>query len=54
MATTTSVELPTRPDPARGPDDRVAVAARQAFWLLRIGFTVAHSFPMKFLTLGFF
>ncbi|HMI70738.1 MAG TPA: hypothetical protein VK510_12165 [Solirubrobacteraceae bacterium] len=40
MATTTSVELPTRPEPA-GPDDRVAVAARQAFWLLRIGFTVA-------------
>jgi uncharacterized membrane protein YphA (DoxX/SURF4 family) len=41
MATTTSVELPTRPEPARATDDRVAVAARQAFWLLRIGFTVA-------------
>jgi uncharacterized membrane protein YphA (DoxX/SURF4 family) len=41
MATTTRVDVPTRPEPARAPDDDVAVAARQAFWLLRIGFTVA-------------
>jgi uncharacterized membrane protein YphA (DoxX/SURF4 family) len=41
MATTTRVETPTRAQPARAHDDQVAVAARQAFWLLRIGFTVA-------------
>jgi uncharacterized membrane protein YphA (DoxX/SURF4 family) len=41
MATTTRAEIPTRPEPARAPDDHVTVAARQAFWLLRIGFTVA-------------
>jgi uncharacterized membrane protein YphA (DoxX/SURF4 family) len=41
MATTTRLESPTRPEPARASDDHVAVAARQAFWLLRIGFTVA-------------
>ena len=37
----TRVDVPTRPEPARAPDEHVAVAARQAFWLLRIGFTVA-------------
>jgi uncharacterized membrane protein YphA (DoxX/SURF4 family) len=41
MATATRAEIPTRPEPARAPDDHVTVAARQAFWLLRIGFTVA-------------
>jgi uncharacterized membrane protein YphA (DoxX/SURF4 family) len=41
MATTTSVETPTRAQPARVHDDQVAGAAHQAFWLLRIGFTVA-------------
>jgi uncharacterized membrane protein YphA (DoxX/SURF4 family) len=41
MATTTSLETPTRAHPARVHDDQVAGAAHQAFWLLRIGFTVA-------------
>jgi uncharacterized membrane protein YphA (DoxX/SURF4 family) len=38
-----SVANRTRPETAGPPaaDDRVAVAAQQAFWLLRIGFTVA-------------
>jgi uncharacterized membrane protein YphA (DoxX/SURF4 family) len=41
MATTTRIDGPTSSESARAPDDHVAVAARQAFWLLRIGFTVA-------------
>jgi uncharacterized membrane protein YphA (DoxX/SURF4 family) len=38
-----TVRVPTRPGPDTtvAADDRVAVAAQQAFWLLRIGFTVA-------------
>jgi uncharacterized membrane protein YphA (DoxX/SURF4 family) len=38
-----SVANRTQPETARPPaaDDRVEVAAQQAFWLLRIGFTVA-------------
>jgi uncharacterized membrane protein YphA (DoxX/SURF4 family) len=38
---TISVANRTRPESANAPDDRLAVAARQAFWLLRIGFTAA-------------
>jgi uncharacterized membrane protein YphA (DoxX/SURF4 family) len=39
----TTVSVPSRPRPetAAAADGRVAVASRQAFWLLRIGFTVA-------------
>jgi uncharacterized membrane protein YphA (DoxX/SURF4 family) len=39
MATTSVANRP-RPETS-APDDRVAVAAYQAFWLLRVGFTVA-------------
>jgi uncharacterized membrane protein YphA (DoxX/SURF4 family) len=40
MATPSVTNRP-RPETTTMPDDRVAVAARQAFWLLRVGFTVA-------------
>jgi uncharacterized membrane protein YphA (DoxX/SURF4 family) len=38
---TVSVPRRPRPETTVAADDRVAVAAQQAFWLLRIGFTVA-------------
>jgi uncharacterized membrane protein YphA (DoxX/SURF4 family) len=40
MATTSAANR-LGPQAASMPDDRVAAAARDAFWLLRIGFTVA-------------
>jgi uncharacterized membrane protein YphA (DoxX/SURF4 family) len=40
MATTSVANRP-QPATASAPDDRVGAAAYQAFWLLRIGFTVA-------------
>jgi uncharacterized membrane protein YphA (DoxX/SURF4 family) len=41
MAIPSVANQPRPQTPISAPDDRVAVAAQQAFWLLRVGFTVA-------------